>query len=110
MEVEMSDMPPWKEGSRAVVIVQLKDGTIRLIRTETAGDFGVVRIYNEDMAGADKGDVARILGNYYHYPDWVTLTDEQLASAEPGAGPARQDGRTAPKRKIERETGLTSQG
>jgi hypothetical protein len=67
-----------------VVIVQLKDGSIRLVRTRlvesAASESGVAcQIYDEDMAGAGKGDVQRIVGNYFVYPDWVKLTEEQIA-------------------------------
>src|SRR5262245_11836315 len=73
--------------SKAVVIIQLKDGSIRPIRTRlvdnAASESGLAcQIYDEDMAGADKGDVQRIVGNYFDYPDWVKLTDEQIAFCE----------------------------
>jgi hypothetical protein len=68
---------------KAVVIVQLKDGSIRLIRAEVVDDeesesgVAVELPFHEDLP--DKKDAKRILGNFFHYPDWVTLTDEQVA-------------------------------
>jgi hypothetical protein len=71
---------------RAMVIVEMMDGSIQLVRTE-AGPVTAhgckVMVFDEDV---DRANVKRIVGNYFHYPDWVKLTPEQEAECKAWTG------------------------
>jgi len=66
-----------------MVFVEMKDGSIQLVRVEIHTDRGHARIDDTDL---DKSEVKRIVGNYFCCPAWVELTPDQEAKCKAWTG------------------------